>query len=259
MASLADGWIEQRQMCVNVLCAYLRMENEGGLSELRVREAISSIIRERTQPESAQSWSDLNFDISGAFLSDLDFSGCLFAGTLVNFSRAHFSGILTSFEGASFKSERTIFSECIFDAKTTRLNYCSIFSREIWFERVEFTGRAWLDYLSTSGEIISFSGSKITGDRFSLAGASFSSKEIVFDGVEFAGERASFSRCSFSGITSFRGSVFGGSEIWFDRVQLLGPSADFEEVQLNCIIGLSGVKVDHGCSLSSGPLEFPTQ
>lgn len=260
MASLADDWIEQRQMCVNVICAYLRMENEGNdASETRVREAITSIIRERTQAGRTQSWSALDYDMTGAHLHNLDFSECLFSGKLVSFSRAVFSGNLTTFEGTRFESERTSFSDCRFAAENTRFNHCIITARQIWFERLDIRGRAWLDYLQTSGEIISFADSKIAGDRFSLAGANFSSNEIILERIEFTGERVAFSRCTFGGVTSFRGSTFTGTQIWFENAQFTGPSADFEGARFDNAVRLSGVRIYPNCALSPGPLNFPVQ
>ncbi|MEU6564929.1 pentapeptide repeat-containing protein [Nocardia nova] len=260
MASLADDWIEQRQMCVNVICAYLRMENQGDdVSEIRVREAITSIIRERTQIGRTQSWSALDYDLTGAHLHNLDLSECVFSGKLISFSRAVFSGILTTFEGARFESERTSFSDCAFTADNTRFNHCTIAARQIWFERLDIRGRAWLDYLHTSGEIISFADSKISGDRFSLAGANLSSNEIILERIQFTGERAAFSRCTFGGATSFRDSTFTGTQIWFEDARLLGPSVSFEGARFENAVRLSGIRVDPQCDLSPGPLDFPVQ
>jgi hypothetical protein len=257
MASLADDWIEQRQTCVNVLCSYLRMDNLTEPSESQVRKAITSLIRERTQAGNSRAWSNMDFDLTGAHLEDVDFSDCIFAGMIATFSGARFFGGLTSFEGAQLRSDRTIFNGCTFEAETTRFNHCVISSREAWLERITIEGRAWFDYLSTTGKIISFSDSKVTGDRFSLAGSTIASREMIFERVEFTGDRASFSRGRFLGITSFRGCMFMGREVWFDGVQLLGPSADFEGIQYSGVVGLSGIKIDSNCIVSPGPLNFP--
>ncbi len=56
MARLADDWIEQRQVCIDVLCAYLRMPYEPDPvsekhreGEREVRFAIIRIIRDHLQ------------------------------------------------------------------------------------------------------------------------------------------------------------------------------------------------------------------
>jgi uncharacterized protein YjbI with pentapeptide repeats len=258
MASLADDWIEQTQTCVNVLCAYLRMEIGSDASEPRVRGAILAAIRERTRADGASSWSTLDYDMSGAILDDLDFSDCVFKGHRLVFSGAEFTGMLTTFEGARFESGQTVFNGCTFEAKTTRFNHCTIASREAWLEGLQIHGRAWFDYLTTTGEVISFSNSNIVAERFSMLGSNFSSKEVIFEKIQFKGERVSFSRCIFSGATSFRGCTFGGHEVWFDRTQFIGPSADFEGIKLDSVtFSLSGAGTSTDCVLSAGPLTFP--
>lgn len=57
MASLADEWLEQRQVCIDVLCAYLRIPYEPALDspwqhdeESEVRLSITSVISDICAP-----------------------------------------------------------------------------------------------------------------------------------------------------------------------------------------------------------------
>jgi hypothetical protein len=79
MSRLADDWVEQRQQCVDVLCAYLRLPlgrpDVDAAEEEVLRRAIVSEINLHTQPDRTEEncWSELRIDLSGAELQDLTF------------------------------------------------------------------------------------------------------------------------------------------------------------------------------------------
>ena len=103
MSRLADSWPEQRQSCVDVLCAYLRMpclddpngEVMGG--DYQVRRAIAQSIQDHVRmfddgkPPSETSWSSLYFDFTGATLRDFRLSACRFDYPLI-FQGVTFAG-----------------------------------------------------------------------------------------------------------------------------------------------------------------------
>jgi hypothetical protein len=116
MARLADDWPEQRQTCVNVLCAYLRAtsrtlepdsdrwahvkgEDIWPDGEHEVRLTITSVIRDHLQADSVPSWSDLEFNLEHVQFVNADFSQAIFARR-PRFASALFSS--TTFEGAIF-------------------------------------------------------------------------------------------------------------------------------------------------------------
>lgn len=92
MTRLADDWPEERQTCVAVLCAYLRLPwpAEGGtncLAEQEVRVAVCRSIESHINgrfPDSptAPDWRDLSFDFRGARLRDFALVECEFKGSL---------------------------------------------------------------------------------------------------------------------------------------------------------------------------------
>ncbi len=90
MSRLADDWPDQRQQCVDVLCAYLRLPDTApaGFSarEAVLREAIISEIAEHTASGRAdgKSWSALRLDLSGAVLHDIDLSDCIFSELILD-------------------------------------------------------------------------------------------------------------------------------------------------------------------------------
>ncbi|MFJ8563021.1 hypothetical protein ACIRD0_37280, partial [Streptomyces microflavus] len=88
MARLADDWPEQRQVGVDVLCAYLRMPYETDPAapafrhgEREVRLTIIRTIRNHLQdPTTGTTWCGLDLDLTGATFDGGDFCGSNFSG-----------------------------------------------------------------------------------------------------------------------------------------------------------------------------------
>ncbi len=79
MARLADDWPEQRQVCVDVLCGYLKMPPVNEKSEPEVRAAITDVLTAHLRRDTTEaSWSDLRIDLSYAHLDQIDFSDTVF-------------------------------------------------------------------------------------------------------------------------------------------------------------------------------------
>ena len=119
MAGLADDWEENRQTCVDVLCAYLRMPYEPDpgqdapepqrLAFQAIREVRHTVIRVITahlRRDAAVSWQGLNFDFTGVVFDGGDFSGAQFSGGMVNFTR-QFSGGMVDFTTPSSPAARS--------------------------------------------------------------------------------------------------------------------------------------------------------
>jgi uncharacterized membrane-anchored protein YhcB (DUF1043 family) len=143
MAGLADDWKENRQTCVDVLCAYLRMPYEPDpgqgapalqrlafQSSREVRHAVIRVITPHLKDNAAVSWQGLNLDFTDVvfdggdfrealFLRRLglfqgrrvlrrhgEFTGGEFSGGKVNFGNARFSGSPVDFNFARFSGIR---------------------------------------------------------------------------------------------------------------------------------------------------------
>ena len=119
MARLADDWKAQRQTCVDVLCAYLRMpyqppgEPEHRPGEDQVRKTIVSVVAAHLQPGITPSWSTTDLDFTGAHFENASFGGARFSGD-ARFDEATFSGY-AGFGGARF-------------------------SGDVWFDEARFSG-----------------------------------------------------------------------------------------------------------------------
>lgn len=120
LARLADDWPDQRQTCVDVLCAYLRMRpkpmdhHEGEYSvvlpddgDQQVRRTVTDLISSRVTGEDAL-WATCDFDLSYADLLDFQLRGANVAGRFIirganiggrcSFTRVTFGGGLDARE-----------------------------------------------------------------------------------------------------------------------------------------------------------------
>jgi hypothetical protein len=86
MAGLADDWEENRQTCVDVLCAYLRMPYEPDPGQdapqpqrsafranREVRHSAIRVIAAHLKKDVAVPWQGLNFDLTGVVFDGGDF------------------------------------------------------------------------------------------------------------------------------------------------------------------------------------------
>lgn len=108
MSRLADDWVDQRQQCVDVLCAYLRLpaalEDHDRESVIR-RTIVDEILTHTTTGRSdGRAWTDLRLDLSRAHLesmaaNDQTFSNLILDGADlrgdIDFSGSRLTGILS--------------------------------------------------------------------------------------------------------------------------------------------------------------------
>src|ERR1035441_2233028 len=141
MAGLAEDWEENRQTCVDVLCAYLRMPYEQGpgdnapianqlafVANREVRHTVIRVIAAHLRPNAPTSWEGL----------DLDFTGVTFDGG--NFSGSRFSGGDVTFYGASFSGDEVIFDEAEFSGGTVCFNGAKFSGGPVLFFNAGFSG-----------------------------------------------------------------------------------------------------------------------
>ncbi|RFC78293.1 pentapeptide repeat-containing protein [Streptomyces sp. AcE210] len=186
LARLADDWAEQRQVCIDVLCAYLRMpyepdptapEHKAG--EREVRQTIIRVIRDHLQqPDVPTAWCKSNFDFTGAVFDGGNFSTSHFRGT-VDFTEATFSGGTVDFIGATFSDGWVTFAGATFSGGA------------VGFADATF-----------SGGVVAFPGATFSGSLVSFHDAVFSGGAVTFAHATFSGGTVTFARATFSG-TSF--------------------------------------------------------
>ncbi|MFA3840555.1 pentapeptide repeat-containing protein [Streptomyces aureus] len=243
LARLADDWPEQRQMCVDVLCAYLRMPYEANatspgfrMGEREVRRTIVELIRNHLQdPSAPTTWCGLDLDFTSAtFDSGADFRGAQFTGGNVSFQRVRLTGAGVSFGDARFAGSTVSFM----DTKFT--------DGGVSFIGAEFTGGVVSFYGSEfSGSTVIFSSSTFSGGRVSFQLADFCGSEIIFGTVRISGGLVLFDGAKFnsgtvqfggtrvmSGGFSFGHAEFAGSAVFFTHAQFRGGEVGFADATL---------------------------
>ena len=230
MAGLADDWQANRQTCIDVLCAYLRMPYEPDPGESappqdrlafrasrEVRDTVVRVITAHFRPEAGVSWQGLNLDFAGVVFDEVDFSGAVFCGGVVSFTGARFSGGVVSFTGAKFSGGVVTFDRAEFSGSLVSFE-CAAFSRGA----VSFIGAAF------SSGLVKFVGAEFTGAEVSFGRAKFSGGLVSFGGAEFTGGEVGFDSANFSGgMASFRAAKFSGTEVSFGAAEFTGAEVSF--------------------------------
>ncbi|MGV9601665.1 pentapeptide repeat-containing protein [Streptosporangium sandarakinum] len=243
LASLADDWPDGRQMCIDVLCAYLRMplepepdanQDPAGLATWRamreVRATILRLIGAHLQREAPISWSGVDLDFTGVvFDQGADFAGAVFSGGEVRFNRAEFLGGEVRFNRAEFSGGTVRFGHTKFLGGTVMFSGAKFSGRRVMFDRAEF-----------SGSTVMFNRAEFSGDTVQFNHAAFSSGTVAFSGAKFSGRRVMFDRAEFSGSTvvfgyaefscawaKFEFAKFSDGEVVFNRAEFAGGEVRF--------------------------------
>jgi len=273
MAGLADDWDENRQTCVDVLCAYLRMPYEPdpgpGVAEPErlafqaIREARHTVIRVATahlKSDAAVSWQGLNFDFTGVVFDGGDFRDAQFSGGAVSFGGAHFSGGAISFGGAKFSGARVNFDGAQFSGGSASFRNAQFSAGTVSFNNAQF-----------SGSSVSFSGAQFSQRRRSartpgaapyMSTVSFDDAEFSAGMVSFSGARISHSTVGFSGaqfsggMVSFGNAHFSGGTVYFGHARLSRGTVDFSGARFSGgTVSFSGTEFFAG-AVSFGNAQF---
>ncbi|MFB9691278.1 pentapeptide repeat-containing protein [Amycolatopsis plumensis] len=175
VASLADEWPEQRQVCIDVLCAYLRMPYEPALDspwyhdeESEVRFSITSVISDHLRPGAPVSWQGHEFNFLRAVLRSADFADIEVSSGRLLFSLARFRRGWTSFDGMR------------------------VTGGEVWFGGAQFA----------DGARVTFDNAEFSSGRVQFEGAAFEGGEVTFRGAKFSGGEVDLSEASTDDYTA---------------------------------------------------------
>ena len=184
MAELADDWGSGRQLCIDVLCAYIRMPyRDPEKGEQEVRRTLFRVIRNHLRPEAHWShvkWSRYRFSFEGATIGSCDLS------------RIHLTkdGHMT-FHGVQFTDYFL-------------LNDMQLHDRApMWFTGVKF-----------GGTNVSFENSDFRGSKVRFDGAEFASGPITFKGVQSDVVEDQNAQAVETGITRVGAKCTGGTVDW---------------------------------------------
>ena len=205
LTSVADDWhsrdkLTEVQVCVDVLCGYLRLpywsgddsdhmtkrtlsnghvqeEYEYLQNDRVVREAITRVISDHFRKTADVAWSDCELNLVKAHLFSADFSKCRF-GAKVNLTEATIEG------RASFRN--------------------STFERDVLFTEAELRGSAAFGLTKFLGRTL-FVGATFTS-KVTMRRAIFE-RSVKFDRATFVGQNT-FDGATFKHEASFRSSIF---------------------------------------------------
>jgi uncharacterized protein YjbI with pentapeptide repeats len=218
IAGLADDWNEDRQTCVDVLCAYLRMpyEPEPGdnapaverlayLGNREVRHTVIRVIADHLRDGASVSWRGQDLDFTGAIFDGGNFQHCVFSGGEVRFNDSKFVGEVS-------------FSHSVFSGGVASFHSAE-FCGAVNFNAVEFSGgEVYFYFAKFSGGIMNFMGAKFSCGEVPFDYAIFSDGLITFDRAKFSGGKVSFNDALFTGGTA----TFGGAEFSAGTVTFRG-------------------------------------
>lgn len=270
---LADGNRQEAQVCVDVLCAYLRTHHLRSVPpeesydyttpppDLTVRSAIVNLIARhcQTPPSSPRAtlttpgpWSDMDIDVRGSHLWEADFSWTHFTGTQVRFDDVRFGGF-SRFDRASFVAKNPAqFAGARFAAGVTFRH--AHFDRGTNFSNVRFDGQTTFADAELRGAA-SFRSAEFTDADFCRTRfhdeANFS-RAVFKDSVDFsrghdydldtaAGPGASFMgkavfiNVTFAAFTTFAGARFTKSATFMAARFLEGSETDLRETDFSAL------------------------
>jgi uncharacterized protein YjbI with pentapeptide repeats len=218
MAGLADDWPKNRQTCVDILCAYLRLpydpdpgdatgyqaERAAYRANREVRHTIIRLIGAHLREDVAASWQGLNLDFTGVVFDGADFSFARFSGGIVRFIDAEFSGGVVDFGCTEFSGGVVGFGGARFSGGKVDFSTAKFSGGRIGFGNVEF-----------SGGVVGFRDAEFCGCNVYF-GARFSGGKVDFRGARLSGGKVDFNDAAFSGgKVNFNGAKFSGSEVNF--------------------------------------------
>jgi uncharacterized protein YjbI with pentapeptide repeats len=245
MAGLADDWEENRQTCVDVLCAYLRMPYEPDpgqnapepqrLAFQAIREVRHTAIRVITahlKNDAAVSWQGLNFDFTGVVFDGGDFNGAQFSSGTVDFDGAQFSSGTVWFNAAQFSGGTVYFRSAQFSGGIVDFLAAQFSGGTVWFNNAEFSGgTVWFVAAQFSGGRVGFGGAHFSGGTVKFGGIQ-KRQGRVFRGAKFSGGMVGFKFVQFSrGTVDFSDAQFSGGTVDFSDAQFSGGTVDFSNAR----------------------------
>lgn len=262
LARLADDWVTQRQMVVDVITAYLRMSAPKlEVAEEEIRASLFRTIRDHLRPFAAPDWQGLNFDFTCAELAGADFTEIeMRAGTILNFTDATFSRgfvrLSGRFEGETLAFTRAQFCGAIVEIGGTigvdilDFDGASISRGSVRMEGVAFTGKQIsFQGLSIRNANLSFSGSRFETQSIDFAGASIQDDGgLFFDHCDVVSGDVSFISAQLKGrLALFAGTTFTGRKIYFNGTRFAAEKVIFEGIDFG------GEAIDFSRTIFFGP------
>ncbi|MGH3831330.1 MAG: pentapeptide repeat-containing protein [Pseudonocardiaceae bacterium] len=267
MAQLADEWPGQRQTCIDVLCAFLRVNSTRSDDLRQERRTTLRIIKEHLRQEHGRvSWQECEFDLTGAVLKEADFSEFTFAGARfifdkvqfeegVSFDKSIFTGGCVSFRGAKLlkPKSRVSFVKALFRGGKVVFDGVTFGDGEVHFDNAVFGSLCLVTFKDAqlgAGGSVYFTGATAQGPGLSFADASFCPSEksslVEFDRVTFS-ETVHFDRAKFQDDVNFGNATLTGANLIFTGAELIGGRVSFDSAHfVDSTMNIKGVVAGAG-------------
>jgi uncharacterized protein YjbI with pentapeptide repeats len=283
MEGLADDWEENRQTCIDVLCAHLRLpydskkrddadpaERTAYRANREVRHTVIRVINAHLQADAPVSWQGLDYDFTGVVFDGGNFRDAEFSGGTVSFADAKFSGGEVSFGGGKFSGGRVDFVGAEFSGGRVDFADAKFSGGEVSFGGAEFSGgrvdfadamfhgaAVGFEFAEFSVGAVDFLGAEFSGGQVRFAGAKFSGATVGFGDAEFSGGTVSFRDAGFSGgQVRFAGARFADGQIGFQRARFSGGQVSFRDAEFSgATVGFGGARFSDG-QVDFGDAEF---
>jgi Pentapeptide repeats (9 copies) len=234
MARLADDWKANQQSCIDVLCAYLRMNGQlapgrAGTEdqERQARAIVIRLIAEHLRiPNASRGWQGRYFDFTGVIFDVGDFDDAVFKADWVRFDHAVFEGKF-SFNRVRFIGHHVRFANAKFTGDDISFDDAQFSGDDITFDSAQFTGTVRFDNAHFTSGNTSFDRSQFLGtasfNRAHFEGGNLSfyltnfAGNVSFDRAEFTHGKIGFNGGHFVGNVRFNGAKFNGSEVYFKQ------------------------------------------
>jgi len=220
MAGLADDWQANRQTCIDVLCAYLRMPYEPNPGDdapvaerlafqasREVRHTVIRVITAHLNGTASVSWHGRNFDFTSVVFDGGSFAAAEFSAGRVSFDGVTFAGGQVSFDGVTFAGGQVSFDDAAFADGTVLFTGATFAGGQVSFDGATFAGGTVLfGFGDAEFDAIELGAVELPRGKVSLVGATFAGGTVSFDNAAFA-----------DGTVSFDGATFAGGEVSFTR------------------------------------------
>jgi uncharacterized protein YjbI with pentapeptide repeats len=247
MAGLADDWKQNRQTCVDVLCAYLRLpydpdpgddaepaKRTAYRASREVRHTVIRVIAAHLQTDAKPSWQGLDFDFTGVVFDGGDFSRAEFPDGEVSFRFAEFSDGKVSFIGAKFRGGTVSFDGAVFSGGTVSFRWATFSGGQVDFTDAKFSGgtvrfgEPGFTGVEFSGGEVGFGSAVFSGGQVDFTDAKFSGGTVHFIDATFSGGQVDFTDAKFSrGDVDFYRATFSDGEVGFERAEFSGGAVNF--------------------------------
>ncbi|MCX2948372.1 pentapeptide repeat-containing protein [Lentzea sp. NEAU-D7] len=253
MTGLADDWPAGRQMCVNVLCGYLRTPYpQNDSTDREVRQEIIKTLLDHVWGHSPQGrpirmdfrkvqFEDLDLS-RRKFSAEMDFEEAVFHGKLTNFTECDFTGVV-NFYGATFASEVTSFAGSDFRGAIANFQRAQFIGKTVDFTETNIvsSGLSFEEARVVDGATVSFRGTRAQATSISFENAVMRKAELNFSTVLFMppDERKFQSRINLRQIAAvgttitFQDSKINDAVLEFNRAELRDCTINGDRLVLN--------------------------